>query len=173
MSRRTRTGVIWLAVLLMLGATACEEDSAVIVRIQAADFNPVLELTRLEITIAASRTDQGDRICTPYTHSFNLDPARTNYWELPLSIRVTPGPTYDRILFVQVRGYLEGMLRLKVERMVSLQGGEVELDIDLLRDCLGVATGRTESCVNGTEVTSPYWEIFEGTLNVENEPCVD
>lgn len=164
----------WMALVASCAglAAGCEEDHSVILSLHA-DFNPVLELTTLEVSVAASRTATGDRVCTPFTYTFNLDPGEHAYVELPMTIRIQPGATYNRILYVRVRGFLEGMLRLKMERMISLRGGEVTLDLELLEDCLGVATGRTQHCVNGSVVESPYWQIFEEGFGVESEPCVE
>ena len=175
-SRRPRGGRILclggaLAALVILGAGGCEEPDSVILDL-SADFQVGGQLTELEVSIAASGSPEGEPVCTPFTYLFNLDPNASAYVELPLSIRVKPGADYDRILYVRVRGYLKGMLRLKMERMVSLRGGEVRLPLELLEECLGVATGRSQHCVNGAVVQSPYWPIFEGLVDTESTPCV-
>ena len=144
-----------------------------VVRLSAKDFTAASELTRLEVTVAAAGSADGTPVCRPYEQSFSLSADQSDFVELPLAIRVRPGSRYDRILYVRVRGYLNGMLRLQMARMISLRGGALTLELELLEDCLGVGTGATRHCVNGAEVSSPYAPIFDDEERWDPEPCIE
>jgi hypothetical protein len=171
-SRRVALGLA-LGLLCAVGAAGCGEPDVVVVRLSAADFTAASELDSLEVTVAAAGSADGTPVCRPHTETFELSADESGFVELPLSIRVRPGPRYDRILYVRVRGYLNDMLRLQMERMISLRGGTLELELELLEDCLGVGTGATRHCVNGAEVSSPYAAIFDDEKLWDPEPCVE
>jgi hypothetical protein len=120
------------------------------------------------VTISASRTEQGDALCEPFTQTFPLTPGAAGWISLPYVIAVEPGDTYDKVLFIRVVGLASGTVRYKTERMVSLSGGEVIVDIRLTEDCLGVGTGRGMHCFGGFPLESPYWQIFDENLHVES-----
>lgn len=153
--------------LLWLAQGACQPQPGARLRL-SSDFEPAVELTHLEITVAASRTPEGDQICTPSSRVLWLDPNRQGWVSLPLTIWIGAGGHYDRILYVRVRGYLNGMLRLQMEQMTSLRGDNQELDLTLLASCIGVGTGRGQACVNGVGIQSPYAPIFDDGLGRES-----
>jgi hypothetical protein len=107
---------------------------------------------------------------------FVVDPADATDFpavDFPLRIAVKPGQIYDKILYVRVIGRQDGTVRLKTERMVSLQGGDVTLQVLLTADCISVGTGAGQHCVGGLAQESPYGTIFDQNLNVETtEPCL-
>ncbi len=164
------TKLALLATLLPWVGGCGQPDNRVVVEVAVAGFSPREELDRLEVTVAASATEAGDALCTPYSRTFAVDPDDATDLSpvtFPLRIAIKPGDMYDKILYVRVRGWQSGSLRLKSERMVSLQGGDVELQILLPRDCLGVGTGAGQHCLGGLAMESPYWPIFDEGLNVE------
>jgi len=161
--------------VLFLGLAAfctggCEGvGNRVVVEVNMAGFSPQEELDEVEVTIAASATAEGDRLCEPYTRMFAVDPVDASHLPFvifPLRIAVKPGAIYDKILYVRVRGWQDGIVRLKTERMVSLRGGDVQLQVLLPRDCIGVGTGAGRHCVGGLAMESPYGPIFDDNLNV-------
>lgn len=156
------------AALLWLLPSACGPQPGAQLRL-SADFEPATELTHLEITVAASSSPEGDRICEPSTRLLWLDPNQPGWVSLPLTIWIQAGGAFDRILYVRVRGYLNGMLRLQTEQMASLRGGNATLDLTLLASCIGVGTGRGQACINGVEIQSPYAPIFDKGLGVESD----
>jgi hypothetical protein len=162
--------LVWTASLLAALAGGCEDVGDRVVVEIIMGFSPRLELDQVEVTIAASATVQGDQLCAPYSKIFTVDPSDASDLELvtfPLRIAVKPGETYDKILYVRVRGWQSGSLRLKSERMVSLQGGDVWLQVLLPADCLGVGTGAGQHCVGGLAMESPFGPIFDDNLHVE------
>jgi len=165
-----KTRAFLLASLFVAWGGGCggAEDRAVVEITMG--FSPRAELDQVEVTIAASATDQGDQLCAPYSRVFAVDPADATDTEpvsFPLRIAVKPGPIYNKILYVRVRGWQDGTLRLKSERMVSLQGGDVRLEVLLPADCLGIGTGTGQHCVGGFAMESPYGPIFDDNLHVE------
>jgi hypothetical protein len=177
---RLRAGLpapLLLAVVVAgLSAGSCADPGdRVVLEITLAGFVPSAEVDRLEITVAASRTVTGDALCAPWTHEYAVSTDATDVPPVgfPLRIAVEPGPTYDKILFVRVIGRKSTTVRLKTERMVSLQGGDVGLQVLLTADCIGVGTGAGQHCVGGLAQESPYGAIFDQGLHVETtEPCV-
>lgn len=164
---RLQVGLI--AVLVLLSGGCETEGNRVVLEIVMAGYSPAIELDRVEVTIAASSTEQGDALCAPATVAFALDSSDASglpVAEFPLHIAVKPGALYDKILYVRVLGWRSGTVRLKTERMVSLQGGDVDLQLVLPADCLGVGTGAGQHCVGGLAMESPYGPIFDDNLNV-------
>jgi hypothetical protein len=162
--------LVWLALALVALGGGCEDVGDRVVVKLSMGFSPSAELDEVEVIIAASATDQGDQLCAPYSKIFVVDSADatdTETTSFPLRIEVRPGQTYDRILYVRVRGWQDGTLRIKTERMVSLQGGDVLLEILLPADCLGIGTGAGQHCVGGLTMESPYGPIFDDNLYVE------
>lgn len=161
---------LWiLAVLVGLGGGCKTAENRVVLEINMAGFSPEIELDRVEVTIAASSTEQGDALCVPATVLFAVDSADATdlpVADFPLRIAVKPGQEFNKILYVRVLGWQSGTVRLKTERMVSLQGGDVQLQLLLPVDCLGVGTGVGQHCVGGLAMESPYGRIFDDNLNV-------
>ena len=168
--RRQAGRPLWIiAVLVLLGGGCETHENRVVLEIIMAGYSPEIELDRVEVTIAASSTEQGDALCAPGTVAFALDSGDASglpVAEFPLHIAVKPGPIYDKILYVRVLGWRSGTVRLKTERMVSLQGGDVQLQLVLPVDCLGVGTGAGQHCVGGLAMESPFGQIFDDDLNV-------
>ncbi len=162
--------LIWLTLALAMVGGGCEDVGDRVVVEIAMGFSPTAELDQVEVTIAASATEQGDQLCAPYSRIFMVDSADATDSEpttFPLRIEVRPGELYNKILYVRVRGWQYSTLRLKTERMVSLQGGDLLLEILLPADCLGIGTGTGQHCVGGLTMESPYGPIFDDNLNVE------
>ena len=159
-------------VLLMALCGGCEDvGNRVVVEINAG-FAPETQLHEVEVTIAASATVEGDQICAPYSRFFTVGTADGTDVELttfPLTIAVKPGPIYNKVLYVRVRGWQWGNLKLQSERMVSLLGGDVQLEMLLRADCLGIGTGAGQHCVGGLAMRSPYGPIFDDNLHVAPE----
>ncbi|MFH2007555.1 MAG: hypothetical protein ABI333_13300 [bacterium] len=175
---RSRTSVSGLLSGLLLGAVllgvGCQDRvHRVVIEIASAGFIPTQQLDEIEVTISASRTATGDQLCEPYTRRFNLDPTEPEPITLPLRIAVEPGDVYDKVLYVRVVGRFDGTIRLKAERMVSLAGGDVTLQVLLTSDCIGVGTGAGQHCQAGLPLESPLSEIFDDRRFVEGgEQCL-
>lgn len=172
-ARLPRAFVALVAVgLAVLGGAGCEDEPLVLLRIDASNAT-ASQLDTLEVTVTASRTDTGDALCAPSTKTFVLDPVDSDRVELPLTIAVKPGREYDRIVYVRVVGRYLGSVRIKTERIASLQGGVVTLHIPLTADCLFQGIGRTQHCVNGVVQESPLSPILDDGLYVEEgTPCL-
>ncbi len=171
---------LWVFVgLVLVAASGCEDPGNRVVVEVNIGFAPAEELDRVEVTIAASATVEGDSICAPYSQMFAVDPDDATDIPLatfPLRIAVKPGSTYNKILYVRVRGWQSGSVRLKTERMVSLNpGGDVRLEMLLPYDCIGIGTGAGQHCVGGFAMRSPYGAIFDDNLHVASdaESCVE
>jgi hypothetical protein len=159
--------------VVLLGGGCQERVDRVVVEIGAAGFIPTQQLDEIEVTISASRTVEGDQLCEPYAETFNLDPTGLDPVTLPLRIAVEPGDVYDKVLYVRVVGRFDGTIRLKAERMVSLAGGDVTLQVLLTADCIGVGTGAGRHCQAGLPLESPLSEIFDDRRFVEGgEQCL-
>lgn len=165
-----QTRFFLLASMLAAWGGGCEDVGDRVVVEITMGFSARAELDQVEVTIAASATDQGDQLCAPYSKMFAVDPADATNTEpvsFPLRIAVKPGAVYNKILYVRIRGWQSETLRLKSERMVSLQGGDVRLEVLLPADCLGIGTGAGQHCVGGFAMESPYGPIFDDNLHVE------
>lgn len=167
---RSLRPMLWIPVALAL--TACGVEDHVVVELEAVGMDPTAELDTLELTITASRTTAGDELCQPYTTRFALDSSGGDAITLPYALRLEPGSLYDKLVYVRVVGLRDGTVRYKTERMASLSGGDVRMQVQLTADCLGVGTGERRHCVGGAAEESPYWRIFdEGEFVQAGEAC--
>jgi hypothetical protein len=160
-----------LLLLAIVSAAGCAFDGdRVVVELSATDFYPAVELDSLWITVTASR--QGDARCVPFTEVVSLVPGYPGSVTLPATIEIRAGSVYDQILFVRVEGKQGGELRLRDERMASLGGGDVRLDVALSGACLDVGLGPGERCQGGAVDESPFWRIFDEREGVDSgEAC--
>lgn len=165
----------WIvAALFTLGGGCGSSDNRVVMEITTAGFSLEGELDQLEVTIVASSDEQGDVRCAPFSQLYTVSSADATDFpvpDFPLRIAVKPGRIFDKILFVRVRGLNSGTVRLKTERMVSLQGGDVQLQLVLPVDCLGVGTGAGQHCVGGLAMDSPYGGVFDDAF--ATDPCME
>lgn len=153
---------LWIGALFVLGLAGCSEDvDHVVVSIEAGDMDPAAELDTLEITVTASRSEAGDELCEPYTISLALNGGGDDVISLPFTLELEPGSIYDKLVYVRVVGLQAGTVRYKTERMASLAGGDVRVQVEFINACLGVGTGERQHCVDGQSVESPFWRIFD------------
>ena len=171
------TVAAWVVAILVasvgMGVGACvETEDRVVVEITASGVNVAEELDTLELTVTASRTAAGDSLCVPYTVTYSLATADSSRIELPYSVEVVPGATFDKLVYVRVVGRHYGTVRYKSERMASLSGGDSRLHVVISADCLGVGTGYGQHCQGGLATESPYARIFdEDQYVVPGEKC--
>jgi hypothetical protein len=170
---RTVRTHLWILVLFVWQLAGCPgEVDHVVLEIAAGDWDPVAELATLEITVTASRTTAGDELCEPYTVSFSLDGSGSDPISLPFTLEFEPGNIYNKIVFVRVVGRQDGTVRYKTERMASLTGGDVRVQVEIDEACLDVGTGERHHCADGQSVESPFWRIFDESEFVQaGEAC--
>jgi hypothetical protein len=159
-----------LLLLTTLLAAGCAEKDHVVIELSASGFNPVQELDSVWVTVTASRL--GDTLCEPFTEVVSLVPGFTGSVTLPATVEVEAGSVYDQVLFVRVEGKRGGVLHLRDERMASLAGGDVRLDVVMTGSCLDVGLDEGELCQDGVVSESPYWRIFDEGEGVQaGESC--
>lgn len=158
-------------VLVALTASGCtDRGDHVVIELSAADFEPSRELDSIWLTVTASRLDAA--LCAPFTEAVSLVPGYSGSVALPAAVEVEAGAVYDQLLFVRIEGVRDGVLRLRDERMASLGGGDVHLDVTLAAACLDVGLEPGERCHGGAVDESPYWRIFdEGEGVAAQESC--
>ena len=165
------------ALLFILGAgfaTGCVQNvNHVVVELSADGVDIANELDTIEVTITASRNSAGTELCIPHTITYTLDPADASRIDLPFELEISPGETFDKLVFLRVVGLHYGTVRYKSDRAASLGGGDSVVHVAITADCLGVGTGLGQHCQGGLATSSPYADIFDEHMFVNGEACVD
>ena len=160
-----RAAQLLLLTTLISAAPGCGSGDHVVVELSASGLNPVLELDTVWLTITASRL--GDGMCEPFTEVISLGPGFPGSVTVPATVEIKAGSVYDQFLFVRIEGKKGGVLRLRDERMASLGGGDVHLEVVLSGSCLDLGLESGELCQDGLVSESPYWRTFDEGEGVE------
>jgi hypothetical protein len=162
---------LMLVTSLIAAAPGCTgEGDRVVLKISALGFDAGRELDSVWVTVTASRP--GDTRCEPFSEVVSLVPGYPGSVTPPVTVEVRAGALYDQILFVRIEGKRAGTVRVRDERMASLGGGDVRVDVSLAAACLDVGLEQGELCQDGVVAESPYWRIFDEGEGVQpGERC--
>lgn len=150
---------------VLLGACG-EPPERVVVRIAAPALTIPGDLDLVVVSYSASEDGTPLRACEPAHVVLPLSEETTDATEpipaiLPIRLAFEPGSRFDQRLFLRVEGYRQGVLRLRTERMASLRGGDVRMDIELTPSCLDRGIESRQHCLYGLVDRAPYAGIFD------------